>query len=65
MILDALVLLLCSGLYKNVQWTLEQYGFEWHGSTQRQIFFNSKYYCHWLNQQMQNINYGGPVGMES
>lgn len=20
---------------------------------------------HWLNQQMQNVDYGGPVGMES
>lgn len=37
MTLDALVLPLCSGLCNNVRWTLERYGFEWHGSTERPL----------------------------
>ena len=42
--LEGIMLSETSDREKQIQWTLEQHGFERHGSTYNQIFSNSKYY---------------------
>ena len=49
--------------------TLKQHGFELHGSTYMQIFFNSKYCITtqsttWLHPWIQNVGYGKTMETE-